>query len=264
MTMTAIDIDTVSRIRAGEEARTLALGVYTALLSELDALDASEWDAITVCRPWTVADVVRHVVGAAKGTASTREMLRQQVNGFRRRRAHDGNALDATNALQVDDHRELTPDQLITELRSLVPLAVRWRMRRPALFDHVSVPLDGGGSTADGMPAKLNLGDLYRVVYTRDVWLHRIDIAAAVGRRPRLQPGVDGRIVEDAVREWADRHGRPFDLTLTGPLAARYVRTGNGPKLELDAVRLCWILSGRGEPESGAPGADLLTRRLVF
>lgn len=262
--MTAIDIDTVSRIQPGEEARGLALRVYKTFLSELDTLDTPEWDMMTVCRPWTVADVVRHVVGAAKGTASTREMLRQQVKGFGRRRAHDGNALDATNALQVDDHRHLTPDQLITELRSVVPLTVRWRMKRPGLFDHVNVPLDRGGSTADGMPAKLNLGDLYRVVYTRDVWLHRIDIASAVGRTPRLQPEIDGRIVEDAIREWADRHGRPFDLTLTGPLAARYARSGIGPKLKLDAVQLCWILSGRGEPEAGAPGADLLTRRLVF
>lgn len=259
MTMTTIDIDAVTRVRDRSEAVRLALGAYHALLSDLEALAPGDWSAGTVCEAWDVADMVRHVLGAAKGNASFVEMVRQQAIGARRKGAFDGNALDATNALQVDDHRDLGPDELITSLRQVAPSAVRSRMRKPALLDRVRIPLDTGGSTADGMPGHLSLGDLFRITYTRDTWLHRIDIARAVGRAPALDQEVDGRIVEDVVKEWADRHGESFDLTLTGDAGGRWARPGPGPELSVDAVEFCWILSGRGEATH-----PLLGHRLIF
>lgn len=79
-----------------------------------------------------------------------------------------------------------------------------------------------------------------------------------------MRAEVDGRIVADVVAEWAGRHGRPFELHLTGPAGGRYRRGRGGPSLELDAVELCWILSGRGEPDPAQDGADLLRTRVVF
>jgi hypothetical protein len=114
------------------------------------------------------------------------------------------------------------------------------------------------------MPTKLNLGELFRVVYTRDVWLHRIDIARALGHWPALDTRVDRRIVEDVVKEWADRHRAPFDLRLGGTAGGHYRRQGDGPTIELDAVDFCWILSGRGEPARDVTGSDLLSHRVLF
>jgi uncharacterized protein (TIGR03083 family) len=258
------DIDTISRIDTREEAERLGFAAYAALIDDLEGLTAEQWETATVCAPWTIADMARHLVGAAKANASTRELMRQLVHGARHKSVFDGNALDATNQLQVDDHRHLGPADLLAELRAVYPDSVRTRTGRSRLYNRLHVPIDAGGSTADGMPAKLNLGDLFRVVYTRDVWLHRIDIAKALGRQPALDAQIDGRIVEDVVKEWADRHSQPFDLHLTGPAGGHFRRPGDGPTIELDAVEFCWILSGRAEPAPDLNGSALLAHRLLF
>lgn len=264
MTMTTTNIDTVERITRHTDARAIALAAYDSLIGDLETLSPEDWIASTVCEPWTVADMVRHLLGAAKGNASFREMVRQQAHGARHKQEHDGNALDATNALQVEDHAELEPDALVRELRAIAARSVDGRLGRPGLMRRVNIKLDAGGSTADGMPERLNLGELFDVIYTRDVWLHRIDIARAVGRDLELDPHVDGRIVADVVKEWADRHGSSFDLTLTGAGGGHYVRRGDGPSITMDAIDFCWILSGRGEPDPQAPRSDLLGWRVLF
>lgn len=264
MTMTTTSIDAVERITTRNEAASLALAAYSSLVADLERLDAGDWDAITVCAPWTVADMVRHLIGAAKGTATTRELIRQQAHGARHKRKFSGNALDAVNALQVDDHHHLEPNQLIAELQAIAPAAVRGRMRKSGLGDRINLPVDQGGSTAARMPSKLNMGELMRVVYTRDTWLHRADIARAAGRELAVDATTDGRIVEDVVKEWADRHAAPFDLTLAGAAGGRYVRGADGPCLEMDAIEFCWILSGRGHYANEDPGAELLAFRVYF
>lgn len=65
-------------------------------------------------------------------------------------------------------------------------------------------------------------GYLVDVVFTRDTWVHRLDIARATGRAMLLTREHDGRIVADGVADWARRHGRPFDLTLTGPAGGHW------------------------------------------
>ena len=61
---------------------------------------------------------------------------------------------------------------------------------------------------------RLSLGELVDVVYTRDVWIHRVDVATAAGRTMVLTDDHDGRIVADIVAEWADVHQQPFTLEL--------------------------------------------------
>jgi hypothetical protein len=113
------------------------------------------------------------------------------------------------------------------------------------------------------MPNRVNLGELLRVLYTRDVWLHRVDIARALDREPPMEAAVDGRLVADVVKEWADRHGQPFDLHLTGTAGGHYRRGVNGQTITLDAVEFCWILSGRGKPADESSTA-LLSQRVLF
>jgi uncharacterized protein (TIGR03083 family) len=210
-----------------------------------------------VCSPWTVTDLVRHLLGAAKGHASLPEFLVQSMGGRRNRADFDGNDLDAMNALQVAEHAGLGPEQLVAELRLIAPRAVEKRMGRPAWLERVRVPMAVGGSTAAGMPEKLSIGHLQAVILTRDVFLHRLDIARATGHFSHVDEE-EGRLVEDVVAEWATRHAQPFRLTLTGPAGGNYT-SGDGPDLELDALEFCWILSGRGS----APH-PLLESRVLF
>jgi uncharacterized protein (TIGR03083 family) len=264
MDTTGTDIDRLERIERGPEAWRLATAAYDALLDLLTSLSPEDWERPTVCEPWSVADTVRHLLGAGEAHASFPELLRQQAWAMRHRREYDGNALDAWTGLHVRRHAELDPDALLARLRDIAPRAVHARSRFPTLLGRIPVPVDATGNTPAGSPARVTLGDLNTVIYTRDTWLHRIDIARAVGRTPSVDADVDGRIVEDVVIEWAHRHGAPFRLTLTGAAGGVYAQGTDGPDIELDAVAFAWILSGRGEPDPRTPGAGLLSTRVLF
>lgn len=94
------------------------------------------------------------------------------------------------------------------------------------------------------------LGYLYDIGFTRDVWMHRVDLSRAIGRRFDATDEHDGRIVADIIAEWATTHTDPFTLKLTGPAGGTYVRDSTDPAdcLEVDAIDCCRILSGRGTP----------------
>lgn len=255
-------IDVADRTRIDwEEARGIAVGAYDRLLELLDTLEPGDWSRQTDCDAWDVADMVRHLVGAAKGHAKLRELGRQLLWGRRHADEYGGNDLDAMNDLQVRDHAELGPDELVAELRAVAPRAVAKRMKTPRPVRGVALSISDDGSTGyEGCPSTVTLGDLNRIVLTRDVFLHRIDIARAVGRPTPVDPAIDARIVEDIVLDWAERHASPFDLTLTGPAGGRYV-AGPGDarwSATLDAFEFCRVLSGR------APGEGLLRTGVLF
>ena len=255
---TTVAVDNIARITRDTDARELASRTYDRMLELLEQLQPEDWQARTECPAWDVADMVGHLIGAAKGHASTRELVRQQVWAARHRRAHDGNRLDAMNALQVANHHHLTPPERIVALRAIAPAAVEGRMDLPGPLRRVQLGMDPGGSTAAGMPPKITLGNLMDAILTRDVWLHRIDIARAVGRSLDVDPAVDGRIVADVVAEWAGRHDEPFELELTGPAGGRFRRGNGGQHIEMDAIEFARVLSGR------AQGTGLLGIRVVF
>jgi hypothetical protein len=148
----------------------------------------------------------------------------------------------------------------MSALRDIAPRALAARTRTPAVMRAVTVPMAKGGSTASGMPGTVNIGHLVDVVYTRDVWMHTIDIARAVNRPLDVTAAVNQRIVADVVGEWTRRHKRPVELVLTGPAGGHY-RSATGPAgspIELDAVEFCRILSGR------AAGDGLTLTRVLF
>src|SRR4029079_19508281 len=96
------------------------------------------------------------------------------------------------------------------------------------------------------------------VIYTRVAWMHRVDLARATEHQLELTSDHDGRLVADVVRDWADRHGRPFRLELEGPAGGNYERGVGGQEHSLDAIEFCRILSGRGT------GPGLLGTRVLF
>lgn len=236
----------------------MALGVYEKTLALLERLEPHHWGARTDCPDWDVADMVGHLIGAARANASFRELLRQQLWGTRHKKDFDGSDLDAANALQVRDHVALSPEQRIQTLRGLAPKAVQGRMRLPRLLRAIVVPVAASGSAAAGMPTSVSLGHVMDMIYTRDTWMHRVDIARATGLALDLDREVDGRLVEDVVAEWASRHGQPVSLALAGPAGGAFRQGDGGPVLELDAIEFCRVVSGR------APAQGLLATRVLF
>ena len=97
---------------------------------------------------------------------------------------------------------------------------------------------------------------LMDVVFTRDTWMHRIDICRAVGLDPVLTSQHDGRLIEDMVAEWARLYGLDVTLHLEGTAGRTYVSGTGDEDLAIDAVEWIWILSGRGA------GTGLLAKEL--
>ncbi len=247
MTSTTVRTD-IPRIRHADAAR-LAHHVEDRMIALLEQLDPEDWHRRTDCTAWDVSDMVGHLIGAAKGHASLRETVRQVVYGRRHEDEHDGNAMDAMNALQVRDHAHLTPTERVAALRAITPAAVRRRVRTPGPIGRLPLPIAAGtGSLPDGLPRRISLRYLNDVILTRDVLMHRVDIARATDRDPHLDE-VDGEIVADVVAEWADTHGQPFTLRLDGPAGGVFRRGAGGPELTTDVVTFLRSLTGRCEAE---------------
>jgi len=222
---------------------------YERLLALLSDLTEEEWHLPTDCTEWNVGQLVAHLVGAAEATASIREIRRQQVLG--RKLRPGAPHVDGMNEVQVSERTDATPERLMTDLARAAERGVRSRQRIPAPVRMVRVPF--------GAPLGVrSIGYLMDRVYTRDAWLHRVDIARATDRIPVLTPEHDGRLVDDVVREWARGHRQPYQLVLTGPAGGQWVRRSDSEKLVLDAVEFCRALSGR------APGTGLLAHAVPF
>jgi uncharacterized protein (TIGR03083 family) len=232
-----------------DEMVGLATTEYERLLSMFRDLSHDDWARPTPCEGWSVRDIAGHLLGAAEANASVLENARQGARGFLRVRGTGRDLVDGINDVQIEDRRDLEPGELLDRLERIAPRAVQGRRRTPAPFRRVRVPAPGGPIT---------LGYLVDVVYTRDQWMHRLDVADATGRQPSLTPEQDGRIVADLVRDWALAHGEPVTLELTGPAGGTYQQGTGGPHLQHDAVRFSLAISGR------VPAEGLLGVHVVF
>jgi uncharacterized protein (TIGR03083 family) len=232
--LNAAELTPISR----SEAPGLATTEGDRMIAALHVLATDEWARPTECEGWDVRAMVSHVLGMAESQASMREFGRQ----FRkaRRAKGDGAFIDAMTALQVREHARLTPNELVDRLTKIAPRAVRGRRRMPTPIRAVRMAQDPPFETE-----KWRLGYLMDIILTRDTWMHRVDIARATAHDLVLTPEHDGRLVADAVGEWARRHGQPFRLELSGPTGGTFAAGTGGPAIELDAVEFCRILSGR-------------------
>jgi uncharacterized protein (TIGR03083 family) len=245
-----IDATTIVPLRHGE-AMELAATEFDRMVDLLRSLDDGDWRAQTVCELWDVRAMIAHVVGMAEAQAS----FRQFVHDFRAAQKRDGGAMiDAMTATQVREREDLTPRQLADRLAAVTPKAVRARRRSPAFVRWaVRMRQDPPFDTE-----RWKFGYLVDTIFTRDTWMHRLDVCRATGREMVLTGEHDGRLVADVVAEWARRHGQAFELTLTGPAGGQWRSGDRGERLELDALDFCWILAGR------SPGAGLLATNVPF
>ena len=159
--------------------------------------------------------------------------------------------------------RDEPDDVLVNRLRELAPKAVAGRARRARLLGWAPIGLDEAGSWYEGMPSRTTMAELCSVVLTRDVWMHRFDLARALGKTPALDPVVDGRLVADVVADWASRHQQPFDLALSGPAGGAYRAGRRGQPLALDALDFVRLMAGR-RVDSEIPSSPLWTSKVLF
>ncbi|MDQ6856933.1 MAG: maleylpyruvate isomerase family mycothiol-dependent enzyme [Candidatus Dormibacteraeota bacterium] len=251
MISSALPVEAIAPLEH-DEAMALASAEYDRLLAVVDDLSDEQWSLPTDCAGWDIKAMVGHIVGMLELQADAEERTRQISAAAAAVAESGGLRLDALTALQVSEHAALSTDQLRQALHEATPRGLAARRAIPKAVRDAPYDPQLPGETA------WTMGYLFDIVHTRDPWIHRIDIARAVGREPQLIPDHDGRIVGDVVADWGRRHAQPFTLNLTGPAGGTYVAGRDGEHLNLDAVEFCRILSGR-EPASG-----LLTTRVVF
>ncbi|CCG03783.1 maleylpyruvate isomerase family mycothiol-dependent enzyme [Blastococcus saxobsidens] len=237
----ALDRDTAYRLAATE---------YERMLAALRDLDAADWSRATECPGWDVRAMAAHVLGMAEMAASIREMARQN-----RLAAKAGGGIDALTGVQVRTHADLDGAAIVARLDSTASRALRGRRRMSRAVGRVRLPEE---QVTGPVREYWRIGFLLDVVLTRDVWMHRVDVSRATGRDLELTSGHDGVLVADVVAEWAQRHGRPYRLVLTGPAGGDWSSGSDGEQLQLDAVEFCRVLSGRGS------GPGLLGQQVPF
>ncbi len=223
------------------EAQALCTAEGQRLVRLLESLTPEQWGAPTECRPWAVRDMATHVLGNHEGLASLREQVHQLIAARRR----GGDLVDAVGVVQLADRAELSPADIIERLRAAVDASVRARRRWPGMARaaRTTVPLVG-------QEEHWSIAYLHDVIYTRDMWMHRMDICRATGVEPELDAAHDGGIVKRIVQEWADRHRQAFALELSGPAGGTFAGQGAGEvtSMTLDAVDFCRSVSGRDNP----------------
>lgn len=232
------------------EARVLAMTEFARFAELVSTLTDEEWAMPTDCPGWDVRKMSLHVLGSADAQASIKEFVHQFRRGKRLNKEIDSHHwVDGLNELQIRERDHLSNDELVTQLASVGPKAVRGRWRTPPPARYLPLPF---GPPIGWAPLKY----LLDVGFTRDVWAHRIDIHTAIGRPMHLTADHDGRLVADIVVEWADIHGEAFELVLEGAAGGKYSHGVDGERVEIDVLDFIRTLAGR------LPGTGVLSNPL--
>lgn len=238
-----------------QTAMALAAEEYSRFADTLAGLTEEDWQEPTSCPGWTIRDMAGHTLGMAELAASLPEMARQLARATRAAKRSGKPQIDELTELQVRKHEQLSVKDLVDAVQRIGPKAVAGRRRRPALMRARTI-IDSGPDGAS--PERWKVGFLTDTILTRDPFMHRSDIAQALGRPMQLTREHDGVLVADVVAEWALRHGQPYDLVLTGPAGGHWSSGAPGEEINLDAEQFCRILSGRGS------GAGLMATFVPF
>jgi uncharacterized protein (TIGR03083 family) len=203
----------------------------------LQSIDGRGWTAATVCPAWDVRQLAAHMLGMVEMAASIRE-------GGRQRRAatvHGEFDIDRLTAIQVQERSSWSGPKIMERFAARSPKAVKGRRMTPGLVRRRTMI----GGVINGAEERWTLGFLIDVILTRDPWMHRLDICDALKLAPQLSADHDGVIVADVVTEWAGRHAKEFTLHLTGPAGGSWKVGAEGPRIELDAIDFCRVISKR-------------------
>jgi uncharacterized protein (TIGR03083 family) len=235
-------------------AMKLAAVEYDRVTALFAALTPEQWTLPTDCTGWDVRAMAGHMLGMVQMLATVPELVRQQISSQRRAKKSGTVNIDALTELQVEKNAALTPADVVEQMRDLAPKALRGRRRMPGLVRRQRMSeLQRIGDSDEWW----TMGYLLDVILTRDPFMHRLDIARATGIPPTTTPDHEGVLVDDVVHEWAERHGQPFRLELSGPAGGTW-GDGDQPPIVMDAFDFLRALGGRG----AAPG--LLRHQVPF
>ncbi len=253
--MTITQTTAVDAIRVGPlhhtEAMRLAETEFGRMVTGLRGLSVQDWNRDTVCSGWDVRAMASHVLGMAEAQAS----IRQFAHDYRAaQKRSTGKMIDALTGTQVRERSAMTGAEIADALAVIAPKAVRARRRTPALARWAVRMKQDPPFDAE----RWRYGYLVDTIFTRDTWLHRLDISRATGQPMVLSADHDGRLIADVVADWARRHGKPFRLSLTGVAGGSWYAGSGGDTIEMDALDFCWTVGSR------EPGAGLLATEVPF
>ena len=179
----------------------------------LRSLEDDAWSTRPTAQAWDIRAMYQHVLGACEAGASMRENVHQLRRGRAYRKQHGG-PLEA--ALSVSSGQRAGRPQPGPGDRATDGGRTEDGSRTQT---HASGHPQSAKMAVDGpVHETWKLGYLIDTIYLRDLWMHRVDVAHALGQPLEFSADHDGRIVADVVAEWARRHGQPFVLELTGPV----------------------------------------------
>lgn len=229
------------------EMAVMARVELSRFLTLVESLEEDDWKQPTDCTAWNVRAVLAHQASHPKGAASVWEFI-DQFNPFRFL-SYIGkgmNLLDAANQRQVDIRAQRSTGELITEIRQYAEPSIQNRQSFPFFIRMMTIPVPAQSFKVSG-------ADLLDIIYTRDMWMHRYDIARATGREFVRTAEHDGRIVELIVRELQQSLARTLGSRavtyhLTGAAGGTWqLGSSDTPEVTftLDVMELNRIASGR-------------------
>jgi uncharacterized protein (TIGR03083 family) len=181
---TPTPVATIRRIDH-REAVQIAAVENRRFADQLASFTADDWTKPTDCPLWDVQAVAAHVIGSAAAQASPREFIRQVRAGRPLKVEIASRVLVGRDERgQVRERADRSTDELRAN-GTPSPRAVRARSKLPrvvARLPLLNLPEPVG---------RQRVGYLFDMGFTRDVWMHRIDLARATGRKIDIDAGHD-------------------------------------------------------------------------
>ena len=236
MSQTAIRLEEIPK-PSHSEWQELGPAVDQALIETLRSLSDEDWNSLTECAPWTVKDMMAHVIGWSEATISPIVATKHTIAGLKTKKAHDGVWLDAANQFQVDSLADLSAKEVLKRFEDLSPKYHRIRSRYGAATGIFPMKEPFSGTW---VPVRF----MFDTIFVRDHFMHHIDICRATGREMPVGDA-ERRIAHDAFREWGNKTNASVVLELSGPAGGTFVRGAGETRIAGDAIDLCRVLAGR-------------------
>src|SRR6202521_719535 len=123
------------------EARVLAEEEFVRFAAMAASLTDDEWMLPTDCTAWDVRKIVLHVLGSADAQASFPQFVHQLRRGVPLNKEIDSHHwVDGMNELQIHERSHLTNDEIVAQLLTVGPKAVKGRWGTPLPMRYLPIP----------------------------------------------------------------------------------------------------------------------------